>query len=193
MWANIWCFLETYSDAITALATVVMAIFTVLLFRLSRITESSNRIVERAYVFPKVNRKENFVISPTGNAPTKIEVIFTNSGKTPAVIRVLRAYSLILNIRPFELIAHERAENEISAGLAISMEAPFIEKVNVNISQAEWGEMERLEKTLYILGKIEYEDVFGIRRVTGFCWQYVWGNGSEGFIISPIPELNYYT
>jgi hypothetical protein len=149
--------------------------------------------LERAYVFVEVKLKEPLVTTPSGNAGSPVSVCYRNHGKTPAVIIKLRAYPLIEERPPKALLKFPGSENEVSPGLVIGANEPYWGTVTCHISNTEMGEIDRLEKALFIVGRIEYKDVLGCRRKTGFCWQYRHHMQQASFIISPNTELNFYT
>ena len=56
--------------------------------------------------------------------------------------------------------------------------------------------MERIEKNLYCVGMIEYKDILGDTRETGFCWEFrmVRSLNSQGhFVFCRNSKLNYTT
>ena len=144
--------------------------------------------IERAYVFATVKRIVNVSIGPSGTANVSAIVSFFNHGKTPAIITMLRAYSGIFEFIPHELL--EGTNERLPEGLVIASGESFPLPVDISISNTEAMEVEGLAKCFYCVGMIEYKDILGDIRETGFCWEY---RQSEpgGFIFCRKSKLNY--
>jgi len=149
--------------------------------------------IERAYVFAKVKLEMGLLMTPSGTAKSSMMVHFPNRGKTPAMLTKIRAYAVIQKETPIALRPPQDDEREYPEGMVIKADGMLDQPVTIGISQTEFGEMERKEKTLFCLGRIEYDDVLGDHRETGFCWHFVPRLGGTGtFEITPKTKLNYY-
>src|ERR1700688_4130169 len=82
LWAII-DFLQTYNGAVSAAATVFIAIFTVVLARVTRVAGRNFREEEPAFIFV-----EQFIVTPVFSdryvRAWKIVPVFKNSGTTPS-------------------------------------------------------------------------------------------------------------
>lgn len=145
--------------------------------------------IERAYVFAEVLLRK--VSSPFPEIP--IDVCFHNHGKTPALITKLRAYPAILDSTPNALNEFPGSENTLPQGLVITANGDYWEHTPIKMSGEEWTNLKSLNKTLFCIGRIEYDDVLGRHRETGFCWHFFDDARGYGFTISPNTKLNYYT
>ncbi|MHB8392369.1 MAG: hypothetical protein ACYDBH_22780 [Acidobacteriaceae bacterium] len=183
----------TLATIAIAVFTALLSLFTAMLYCMARRQDNSLKSFERAYVFAEVGHSEPPMVTTGGTKSWELTVCFRNSGKTPAVVRKLRGYAEIKETRPDSLISHARSGNEIAAGWVIPKDSEYQMPVQAPITDAEWGEIEQLKATLYVTGKVEYDDVFGKRRTTGYCWEYQRHMGKGKFIISPNTKLNYYT
>jgi|SRR5579864_3363912 len=158
--------------------------------------EAATKSVERAYVFPEIKNGDGPIHTVSGDATWSIDVDFWNSGKTPAIIRKIRGYAHIAAATeplPDDLLQFPGAENELAPGMAIPKDTSFPTTIPVRISTREWGEIERGNSVLYVMGRLEYDDVFRRRCKTGYCWQYRYHMREGKFIISQNTKLNYYT
>ena len=137
--------------------------------------------IERAYVFAEVIPR---AISSLGEMP--IDVCFHNHGRAPHLITQLRAYSIILESTPSALIEFPGTENAVPQGIVIKADGDHWLHTPITINSDGWTKIKTMETTLFCVGKIEYEDVLGRHRETGFCWR------GYGFMISPNTNLNHY-
>src|SRR5258706_941751 len=195
-----------FAEWLVAIATTALALITLRLVHYTRklwrstsdlveMSEQTNKAIERAYVFPEIHIGDGPRYSLTGNMPWNIDVKYWNSGKTPAILRLLRCESIIAPVfeTPEELNKNPIANNEIAPGMAIPSETAYEGLAPINLTSAQWGDVERKNLTVYVIGLVEYDEVFGERRKTGFCYQHQRVNHQDTFIISPRTKLNYYT
>lgn len=174
--ALIWTLCETRRTANAAVAQ----------FRLQRMNE-------RPLVFAEVilqSDKLPVIPEPNANAafvPVKIKVKFSNHGRTPAVIRVIRAFSW-----PYEevpTVLPPIPESTIPYGLAIASGGEFEVDAPISVSHEDMRNIRSLDKRLFCVGRIEYEDVGGEKFAIGFCWLCQYSNGVDEFVIYP-SQLN---
>jgi hypothetical protein len=191
---------ENWDKVLLTVFTGLLAWFT---FRLWRSTENlwlSTKAsvealpkMERAYVFVEIKLEEPLIHTPSGNAQSKISLYIWNHGRTPAALTKIRGYCVIVEELPQELLKFPGSENELPTGLVIAGGGYRVEHATCHISNVDMGDIEGGQRVLYCIGKIEYEDVMGVHRETGFCWQYRPSSSMRDFVISPNTKLNYRT
>ena len=146
--------------------------------------------IERAYLFVKV--RINNVNLADGKFWIQFNVEIKNYGKTPAVLRLLRNYSSWEDVVPQELIKHELASKNIPDGFVIGSGEGHSELCEITLNQDEWSEFQSLNKTVYIVGSVDYRDVLNEERRTSYCWHCI--PTTNGVNTSIIPsKLNRYT
>jgi hypothetical protein len=182
-----WCwaisnFLESHSAAITAIATVFIATFTIALAcstkRLWKATKDTAKAardnaealpaIERAYLFVDVElrQEERF------HAREVIIKIY-NGGKTPATN--MRAYADVIEsdtCPPIDIKETKRLT--LTEGDIISGDTTRIEPL-AGLSSWTIPDIERLIKTetaFICYGRIDYKDVFERDHFTRFCWHH---------------------
>ncbi|MFZ6862986.1 hypothetical protein ACO0K7_10145 [Undibacterium sp. Ji67W] len=195
------------SDKIITCSQVILAIIGILqlvVFGLQsyflketvKVTQQQGRSMmhaERAYIFVEVNLKEDLRSSSSG-IYNEIQVKFWNHGKSPAELVQVRAYSTFASQNPpDDLYQLEGSDRKLPSGHGIPQNHCFELPVSVNISDKDKGEIENLEKTLYLVGLVKYRDIFNIEHESGFCWQYQNHNQQYRFIITPDSKLNLRT
>jgi hypothetical protein len=193
-------FVTAVSSIILAAVTSLLAVSTALLwFVTKKVANAAKKsaealpAIERAYVFVDISLYQTIVATQDGTAASPVTVAFRNHGKTPAILEKLRAYCIISQETPQELIAFPGSEHELPQGLVIAASDRLVHQVDARVKTSELGEIERGDRRLFCAGRIEYRDVLGDRRETGFCWQYRHHMVRGSFIITPNTKLNYYT
>jgi len=151
--------------------------------------------IEKAYVFAKVKLPRPIVPTHGGVPPCPVRVIFPNRGKTPALLKRICAYSIIQAPAPQTLRSGVATdERRYAPGMVIAADKSLIQEVTVSVNMRQWGAIERREETIFCVGLIEYDDILGNPRETGFCWHFVprgiLGNGV--FEITPGTNLNHH-
>jgi hypothetical protein len=164
-------------------------------------------LIERAYLFVKVTFKtaleERHILESIGGftrvrAPIAtytdtIAVSIFNHGKTPAVLRRLRAYPAHEQSQPLALIEHVRANKKIPDGIVVAPNDSYVHEIPVDYDKERFEQLHDVVWRIYCLGLVDYDDVLGNQRTTGFCWQSFSSNDVLDFVISPSTELNYRT
>jgi hypothetical protein len=182
--------LATYTKVLVGIGAVQCLIFIAQCVIFVR-QERTAKVIERAYVFVNVKIVGRVVSTPSGLLPSDFMVNFCNLGKTPAIIKMLSAHSLIATgifpVLPEGGPSEERFEEGLVIAAGEWREVPL----RFNISDSQMGEIERGESILFICGRIEYKDILRTTRKTGYCWQY--RPYPENFIFSHASKLNYYT
>lgn len=187
-------FLEDHNGAITALATVVIGVFTVVLAQSTnklweeskKATESAEKaalaakssadvlpLIERAYVFAKVRFDKGVPSIFRSDGTYSFTVLFVNRGKTPAVISMLRGYATVADVPPIQLNTIPRpAAEPLPEGLVIASGNAFSQTVMAHITNDDLRDLNDRSRRLYCVGLIKYRDILGEDRETGFCWEY---------------------
>jgi len=205
--------LYVYRDALTAIATLFIALFTLTLWRSTHklweesktagITanttanaamKSVNAMIasERAYIFVEFILDEVLRSSPSG-FPNIFRIKLWNNGKTPAEIVMIRAYAVIRLGVPEAIIEIDGRDRELPPGLGIAKDCSFEVPVTCTMTHTELGEIERWEKKLYCVGRISYRDIFGNPHDTGFCWEVLYHMNNARFVPSRDSLLNKRT
>jgi hypothetical protein len=149
--------------------------------------------VERAYVFVKIRAGSIGYYGRNGKdfGYTYVKVLFFNRGKTPALMKKIRAVPLIQESAPEKLPALSETDKELPPGYIISADGNFeMKDIEVVREMVEMAAVENGTKTLFIAGLVEYDDVLGESRETGFCWQY--DQGQDGLFRPSHSNLNYH-
>ena len=171
-----------FSPAIQIVTAIIMAAFTVVLAKVGRLqvrvytrqailmrrqskimenqVDLTHRL-ERAYVFAKVDVVKH----------ETIRIVFSNHGKTPAWIKNIQGAITLLPVTPRPEETKVLKQEDFPVGLVV---APG----------SDWGTNPQIFKptpegfaliqagtyTFYCMGVIEYIDISGKSRETGFCW-----------------------
>ena len=187
--------IDIISIALTAIATVAIAIFTLFLVCYNKkmwktTIQSVNATkeaaeaakssvdniskIERAYIFTTVEQHPNTcepihgVDGFKGIYAFNATVKLWNLGRTPAVITKIHAV-----ISLGEAIIPEIKESEIPPGIVVGSDTwKNLPTVSYHINEAEKQNIHSRERIAYCCGRIEYQDVFRKRWVRGFCWEY---------------------
>jgi hypothetical protein len=175
--------------AILTAVLAVIALFQLWLFlRQLRLTEKAARDAEMAAnaakasadVLPKIERAYVFVEVIVSSVTLgerdnlyelDITVRFTNHGKTPAILSIIRAYPQWSGTPPQQLLPTSRANQEIPDGLVIGAEGHFDVDLPQSFAHEGWVSLVNGGVYIYVIGRVEYKDVMGNEHHTGFCWQ----------------------
>lgn len=194
-------------NGLLVLFNALLAFFTYRLWhetaRLAKATQASILIaqeaaealpkIERAYVFVEVKLEQDIAHTPSGNTASPIMVYITNHGKTPAILTRLRGYALIQSTAPSELHTFPRSDDPMPEGIVIAAGATYPLQVTCHVSDSEWGQLGTLEKRLFCCGVVDYRDVLGRQKTTGYCWHLLDHLRHQRFVVSPNTPLNYTT
>ena len=200
--------LDTNSDAVVALATIAIALFTFTLWQTSkehsrhmeasiavaRDTASATkgsaevlRAIERARIFVNVEHIESGemkVIESMQEGPNRIRVNIINEGRSLATITKFNWY----------VVAIESGEIESKIAELKSLESSMIPVIKIRgndtveriirfeINTSDVQRVETSSAHFYCLGYIRYKDVFRNVRPITFCWK------DEGIFFSRDPE-----
>ena len=206
--------LESHNGAITAIATVFMAVFTLRLWvstnRLWQESVSSGKTAttaantakesvislkasERAYVFVEVHVEEPIFAGTQMSGDFFVTIKFWNYGKTPAIIELVGA-NLKIQLQPPEVRSNsEEANRPLPPSLAIASNNFYEIRVKLNIPSAERMEMVSKKTNLYCVGVIKYRSVLNDPCETVFCWNFVIENYVSVFVVTDDSILNRRT
>ena len=150
--------------------TAVLAAFTYFLWKSTgKLVEGANN-AEAAYILPHITRHSGFFEGPPLFPRPRIQYGFKNHGKTLAIIRRWRDVTTDMlppnpifkepwerrQVHYIPVIGEELA-GEVWAQIPDGMSA---EKALAFMNEGRW---------LYIVGEVEYEDIFGVVRIQGYC------------------------
>lgn len=208
-------FIDQNGNSITALATILIAAFTGTLWwvtkrsvraaeaaaiaaaRSAKVAESSLTELERAYVFVVIRPAIQAVVMGVSGScrlfDAFVGITIHNHGKRPAILRRLRGYGIVAETAPTELIELPETSRRLPDGLAVAAGDPFSTQVSVRLTDDEWHDIRNWNRWLYFCGLVDYQDVLGNDRTTGYCWRLLWrSTGASEFNIADSP-LNYRT
>jgi len=178
---TIFDYLEHYSEAITALATVVIAIYTVVLAmvsnRQSKLIAAQLRLGREEFIAthrPQLRLGRYYLMKPlaAGERPSMIFVA-QNVGHSVAHITEVRSASIVLEIEgrfpknmgiPSGETLNRRLESGQSEVLPTNGTDPLTEEENEAVNEGK--------KLLYFVGVVVYLDDVGNRREVGFCRKF---------------------
>ena len=176
-------------NRVIAFALILIAIMLGLQLLQSRRQRQSLENIERAYLFVNVATETSLTLTPRS---LTIDAAILNHGKTPAEIIRIRGYASIMKNVPKKLMNYEWSEHPLPPGHSLAMGGTYaLEPFTQDITDVEHSEIHLQEITLYYVGLVEYRDIFGVQRETGFCWYY--DTRTEKFAITPKCRLNKRT
>jgi hypothetical protein len=172
-------FVYEFRDAATAVATVLIAIFTFTLWQsTSRLWRAGERHSERelrAYILatkPKITQLE------VGKR-IEIDAPYKNFGQTPAYDVIAESWLDILAMPIAKRHRFNKPRNprmvEIKATIAPTdgFAVKVISSATFAVTQEIIDVVKAAEKSkIYLYGTITYKDVFKKKRITDFCWRF---------------------
>ena len=183
--------LNYVSPALTALATVLLGLFTYLLYKATSGLWHYTRTIERAYV--KMSRS-----SPPGllltNPGARVNMQVKNSGHTPANVAgaVLKLETRAKDDALPDPPNYEGALalRDSSAFLAADDEY-YLEGVAFELSDKERAKARSDEYCTYLYGYVDYSDAFGVRHRAGYARRYVRERQSNNLVFASGHVYNY--
>lgn len=172
-----WHWIGSNDKELLVVFTAALFLVTALLVRYtkklwgstSNLVEDAN-IAEAPFILPDQVFGEGFLRETTHGA--RIIYGFKNHGKSPAIIRRWRDFSMFTEQLPptpsFQEKWSSRPEHYIpvaageNGGLLAAHAPPGITRKQVLDGR-------KSKKWFYVIGEVEYEDIFGIIRVQGYC------------------------
>lgn len=166
-------FLNTNSGAVTAVATVLIAAFTVVLAVATRRIYRHTVASERAYVTMSHISPPGLCIKD-GTSQVWVTIQVKNSGRTPATIsnlvikvKVLQSGTLLP-----ESPDYGREQDEPTAKAFLATNSSFEHSRKLSVSDWEIDEVKNGTKALYVLGYVDYIDEFKQRHRGGYARRY---------------------
>jgi hypothetical protein len=135
--------------------------------------------IEKAYIFISVEFKH-----------FDIFIKLTNHGKTPAILT--KAHGSWVSQKTCPSKIDRRINADIPDGIVISGSKPYSIRIPPAIDAMDCRAFKDSGDILFCYGLVEYKDVLGNSRETGFCWQHVTDIEGSRFNIAD-SKLNYYT
>ncbi len=135
--------------------------------------ESANhlRTTERAYV--RMSHREPG-IDP---ASKKVEIQIKNKGSTPAKIMGVRLGWVVVDAGETlpTVTPYERTEDHPSAQAFLHADSDFSVRRGLEIPDSIWVDITSEQKTLYVIGLVEYVDMFDVWHRAGYARRYAHG------------------
>ncbi|MEP6959846.1 MAG: hypothetical protein ABI980_14045 [Nitrospirota bacterium] len=135
--------------------------------------ERTAKTIERAYVFAKVELRQQIVSTHEGTAVTQAIAMFMNHGKTPAIIINMSGAHYVTAIAPQELTPTPDDDRRLPEGWVIASVGSFDCPINMHITNQQMAAINAGTSKLYCAGMISYKDILGHKRQTGYCWEYL--------------------
>jgi hypothetical protein len=191
------------NGAITALATIVMAVFSILLYQATQRTnetaENSNRVATRAARAAKRSADSLRAAERAWVMQHEVRAVFNefendgekfvkfvayldlkNHGRTPAILRMftmqLSVEDAATNFRPsaVENDSPDLSMDEaLGAGEIRKAEDKAFGEELTVLSIADWKAIKNYRKGFFLVALIEYRDVFNLNRETHVCMGYM--------------------
>jgi hypothetical protein len=176
-------YLEHYSEAITALATVVIAVYTVVLAwtssRQSKLIASQVRLAREEFIAthrPQLRLSRFYLSNPIMSQGERPSIIFMiqNVGLSVARVTEIRSVSIVLGIEDqFPKNMGIPFSEKFTTRLESGQSEIFPVNGTVPLEDEDRGWVPQGKKNLYCLGVVVYLDELGNRRETGFCRRYI--------------------
>jgi len=154
----------------TSLGTITLATVGLVALYISRDTEKREL---RAYVFPKAEK----LIEYDGTLPYTVHIPIINSGLTPAYdVNISCRMHVAPNPLPESFDLREGPQNCHSLIGVVEVGTDTNHEVELTLKGDSAGLLKMLpvhpELSLYILGRIDYKDVFGQSDFSEYCYSY---------------------
>jgi len=169
---------------VIAVFTVIYSVVTIGLYRIAKntLTVSQRAFIyaERADIFNSPRVKTS-VTRPPGT-PTQIDIAFKNSGQTVASNEVVT-----INILANKLGIPSDFTYPVDNGSKPTLLAPQAEgHMSKTIGAQDLADAESGKTLLFVYGDISYDDVFGEKHRTEYCFQFY------GYTTTPDGNLGNY-
>jgi hypothetical protein len=170
------------TTAISAWATVVIAMFTIVLGIVSTIQAC---LLNKEFISthrPRIRIKHLWLKSDIWSGEKiKVVIVIVNSGDTPAIVGAIKCITHVVNPThgfTADLLNGVQAitiTKNIRAGDCIAIELPGKETLTAaDIAGMKLGKLTRRARRLYCIGDIQYENESGKIMKTAFCrrWEF---------------------
>jgi hypothetical protein len=174
-------------EKFTFVIAVFSVIYSIVTFGLYTIAKNTLVVSQRAFIYAKQANVLNSphvktsVIRPP-NTPIEVDVTFKNSGQTVAN-KQRASINFLLNK---EGIPSDFDYPVSSESQPILVPPQTETHLFTNISEKDLSDVEKGKMLLFVYGDVSYEDVFGTRHKTEYCFQYL------GYSLQPGGELEEY-
>ena len=175
--ANLVCagrVIDRHNGIVTAIATLIIACFTFLLLIVAHTQNRLIRTIERAFVFVKTPESRNIFDELNLLRSVNFGVVWENAGTTPT-----KQMTVEINVTPVE-DANNFVYGDHTDTATIIQRTVLGPKAEVFIGASHGtGQVEQVaispvvhkEKYLFLWGECDYEDIFGGRHCTEFCFE----------------------
>lgn len=163
----------TVATIVLAAVTTFLALFTGALFWATYQLVLGARSAEAPFFFAEIQGLAGF-FEPLENVRANVNYAFRNGGKTPGAIRRFRDYTLFqANLPPQPdyrgSVLADRPEIYYPIGTG-ETGAPVFAQIPEEATAAQVvEEINAGRMSLFVIGEIEYEDIFNVTWVQGFC------------------------
>lgn len=175
-------YLDAHAGAITALATVLIAAFTIILARIACHSERAIRVIERAYVrmthikpgiiWDEDETGDSYFGERDGTCSIRMEI--KNCGNTPAEITDVCLIHYLLNSEdtlPDIPNYSGRKVQKLFRSFLVKDEL-FISTEYIGIREGSLEQIRTGFKSLFVIGYVDYLDKFGNRHRSGYARKY---------------------
>ncbi len=181
------------ATVVSAIATVIIALFTIALAYSAYVTDKHLEIVERGYLTVTVS-SPSFERQDDGHYELEVVATIANVGKTPARIIAVRGYLDMSPSPPQRLVRFDGSDATLPPGIALAGPLQFTYPTKRIVSRQDLDQAESLAIAICFVGEIRYSDVFGKEYRTGFCYRLTKGYSKDWrFKFARESELNYMT
>lgn len=173
-------YVEKLSDPI-AIFTGLVTIFTCLLWMVGRNQVADSRVIQRAYVGLSHATPPEGGGSALNEENQKIQIAIKNSGQTPAVVKGVRLGTMITE--PDAPLPHEPPYDDTidhpSTQAFLNANSAHYIRRGLGIPADKWLEIRNRKRTLYVIGLVEYIDMFGQWHRAGYARRFAPGRGGN--------------
>jgi len=188
-------FLNTNSGAVTAIATLLIAIFTATLWYLSRQQIAITRAIERAYISLSHKSPENGNALAIQGNQAFVTIAVTNHGRTPADILGgrMKLERLGKDQRlPSPPNYHGPDSCTIDvAYFLVSDSHFFVNQIQLPFPSNYAPAIESGDEILRLYGYVDYVDRFGQAHRAGYARRYAPGVARNNLVFETAPGYNY--
>lgn len=174
-------------DWVNAFSTMVIALFTILLFFAVIWQTRTTKSIERAWVLAEIGNLPDIPVKPDTMAILCVMPTFINSGRTVARTKrvALRQHQIP---KPGKLPVEPEYKGETNLELILPPGKPIqMVSGNLSITPQEYLKVAQGEVFLHVYGFVDYLDVGNVERQTRFCFIYHAPHGAD-----PTPH-GFYT
>jgi hypothetical protein len=187
-----------FSNIILALATLLIAIFTIVLAFTTYFIHRHSKATERAYIKMSHNSGGTYgngLNLDEANNCAQFTVTVTNTGRTPAdVTDVYIRWFVLARDQDPPIEASYPPEQDVLPPVSAFLVAndSFLNGIELtNISDAQFATIKAHTNKLWISGYVEYKDISGKRHRAGYTRIYSHGREGNNLIFPAKANYNY--